>query len=158
MKTLKRVLIASLFIAINVHLTLAMAQNEAKNASEDALGSCPAPDEMTALHLYGTWQVSWAGLNGSATLSLARNPDYPDGVRGSISRAVGLAPPEALVAGDVDKGVFTLDESTDGKAISAIWSGEVVAGSCGRQITGIWTRTSDRAEHRFVLRRQSGWN
>lgn len=157
MKWLNRTFFATVTIASFVHLTLAYGQNEAKTASETAGGSCPAPAEMTALHLYGEWQASWDGLTGSATVDFGRNPNHPDGVRGTVRREGGLMPAEALVAGDVDNGVFMLDESTDGKAITAVWSGEVVAGSCGREISGLWIRSADRSEHRFVLRKRPGW-
>ena len=155
---MKRLIFASLLAATNVHFTLAYGQNDAKNGIQSTTENCPAPDEVTALHLYGTWQASWSDLNGGATLTFGRNPNHPDGVGGIIRRDAGLNPPEALVAGDVDNGVFALEESTDGKAISAIWAGEVVAGSCGREITGLWTRTADRREARFVLRKRRGWN
>ena len=40
----------------------------------------------------------------------------------------------ALLVGDVDDGQLTLEESLDGKRISATWVGEVVEGSCAREI------------------------
>ena len=158
MTPLSRIAIITLLIANNVHPTLAIGQNDAINPAQATPVACPEPAQVSALHLYGTWHASWDGLKGGATLTFGRNPNHPDGVGGIIRRDAGLPPPEALVAGDVDNGVFALEESTDGKAISATWRGNVVAGSCGREIAGLWTRTSDRQEARFVLRKRPGWN
>ena len=154
---MKRLIFASLLAAINVYLTLAYGKNDAKNGIQSTTENCPAPDEVTALHLYGTWQASWSDLNGGATLTFGRNPNHPDGVGGIIRRDAGLNPPEALVAGDVDNGAFTLEESIDGRAISATWSGSFADQACGKEIRGTWTDTATRIERAFVLRKQPGW-
>lgn len=59
----------------------------------------------------------------------------------------------ALVAGDVDDGEFTLEESTNGTSISATWTGDVVDGSCGREIRGSWQAAGGGPALTFVLRR-----
>jgi len=43
------------------------------------------------------------------------------------------------VVGDVDDGQLTLEESEDGKRISATWLGEVTEGRCGKEIRGTWS-------------------
>jgi hypothetical protein len=72
-------------------------------------------------------------------------------------RPAGQSPAQALVAGDVDNGAFTLEESTDGRAISATWSGSFADQACGKEIRGTWTDTATRIERAFVLRKQPGW-
>ena len=136
-------------VAINVHSTLGSAQNR----SEMAPVACPQATEVTALHLYGAWQARWEGVDEPATLTLGRSQDYPDGLRGTLRRG----PAQALVAGDVEKGVFTLEESTDGRAISATWTGSFPEQACGKEIRGQWTDTATRMERAFVLRKLPGW-
>lgn len=149
MKTSITLRLATLLIATGVHLTLANAQNGAQNS----LAVCPGATAVTVLHLYGAWQARWEGLDAPATLLLGRNPDHPDSLRGSIRRGTV----EAQVAGDVDKGEFTLEESADGRSISATWAGAVVADACGKEIRGVWTATADKKERGFVLRKLPGW-
>jgi len=114
---------------------------------------CPAAADVGALHLYGSWQARWDGTAEVATLTLGRSPEHPDGVRGRVRHGTT----EALVAGDVDDGDFTLEESADGRAIIATWTGKVVDGSCGKEIRGIWNNAAGNAERGFVLRKLSGW-
>jgi hypothetical protein len=149
MKLFPSTCFAILLIAYSGHLTLAYAQNSAQNSPP----ACPVATEVTALHLYGAWQVHWDGMDEPAALTLGRNPDHKDSLRGSIRRGAL----ETLVAGDVDEGEFTLEESTDGRSISATWTGKVVDGSCGKEIQGLWARAADKAERHFVLRKLPGW-
>ena len=117
--------------------------------------ACPAPHEMRAVHLYGAWRASWADAPGQtgALLQLERHPELGESVRGRLERE-GV---QALVAGDVDEGDFTLEESRDGQRISANWIGRVADGSCGKEIAGVWTDADTGAQRAFVLRRQGGW-
>lgn len=120
----------------------------------DAPPVCPAPYEMRALHLYGTWQAQWQGQDApGATLQLERHPELGDSVRGRVERDGTTA----LLAGDVDDGDLTLEESRDGKRISATWIGRVDADSCGKLIRGTWTDADTEARREFVLRRAAGW-
>ncbi|MEN9885947.1 MAG: hypothetical protein RL758_525, partial [Pseudomonadota bacterium] len=64
---------------------------------------------------------------------------------------------QALVAGDVDAGDFTLEESTDGRSISATWTGRVMTDSCGKEIRGRWANATGTTERGFVLRKLPGW-
>jgi hypothetical protein len=149
MTPLKRTLISLFLIANLGHFTLGYAQNYGKNVP----AACPAPADIGALHLYGEWQATWDGLDAPATLRLGRNPEHLDGVRGTIARGAA----EALVAGDVDDGAFSLEESTDGRTISATWTGNVVENTCGKEIQGRWNNALDHGERRFVLRKLPGW-
>ena len=58
------------------------------------------------------------------------------------------------MAGDVDEGEFTLEESQDGVRISATWLGDVVEGSCGREIRGTWKAEGTATGRPFVLKKQ----
>ena len=58
-----------------------------------------------------------------------------------------------LLAGDVDDGELTLEESVNGQNISATWLGDVVEGSCGREIRGTWKAEGQAAWRGFVLRK-----
>jgi hypothetical protein len=119
--------------------------------------SCPAPAEILPLHLYGTWLATVDGEAVPVTIRLEKHPELAGSVSGRLQRA-GVG---AQVAGDVDNGDFTLEESSDGQRISATWIGQVVDASCGKEIKGTWTtatETSNNAPgHSFVLKKQGGW-
>lgn len=120
----------------------------------EGVPACPAPHEMRALHLYGAWRAQWSGSDApAAVLQLERHPELSDSVRGRVERD-GIT---ALLAGDVDNGDLTLEESRDGRRISATWIGQVDADSCGKVIRGTWSDADSDARRAFVLRRQSGW-
>lgn len=110
---------------------------------------CLASGEVAQRHLLGLWRATFDGLAQGATLLLEPHPELAESVRGAINRNGE----RALVAGDVDDGEFTLEESTDGTNISATWSGTVVDGSCGREIRGDWQATGGAPALAFVLRR-----
>jgi hypothetical protein len=61
------------------------------------------------------------------------------------------------VAGDVDDGVLTLEESADGTTISATWLGEVVPGSCGKTLKGQWSSGASPVRLEFQLVKQATW-
>lgn len=117
---------------------------------------CPqSATDLPIQSLYGTWEARIDGQDGTATMVLRRHPDY-DGVRGSIQRA---GQPPAQLAGDIDpEGQLALDESQDGKSISASWSGALKPESCGKEFTGSWYRSADDSHHPFVLRRSGTSN
>ena len=114
---------------------------------------CPqSASDLPIQSIYGQWEARIEGQDGTATMVLARHPEY-EGVRGSVQRA-GLA--LAQLAGDIDpEGQLALDESQDGKSISASWSGTLKPDSCGREFTGSWYRSSDDSHHPFVLRKSN---
>jgi hypothetical protein len=114
-----------------------------------AQGPCPQPVDVQQPHLLGTWRAEVEGL-GPATLQLEQHPEYAESVSGSLERAGR----RSQVAGDVEDGELTLEESADGVHIAATWLGDVVEGSCGREIRGTWTLDGQQAGSPFVLRKQ----
>ena len=95
---------------------------------------CPSAAEMQQRHLLGRWQAQMEGQASAWTLQLQPHPELRESVRGQVQRTGATA----LLSGDVDAGQLTLEESLDGKRISATWVGEVVEGSCAREIRGQW--------------------
>jgi hypothetical protein len=112
---------------------------------------CPSPAEVTHQHLIGLWRAEFEGLAQGATLLLEQHPELAGSVRGEINRNGE----RAQVAGDVDDGDFSLEESVNGTNISAAWLGDVVEGSCGREIRGAWKAEGQTQQYQFVLRKRS---
>ncbi|MEJ5030987.1 hypothetical protein [Comamonas sp. MYb69] len=112
--------------------------------------ACPSALQMEQPELLGHWQAELPGLLGPVTLQLAPHPEWNGTVKGQIQRPGSTA----IVVGDVDKGKLTMEESADGKKVSGTWLGEVVDGSCGREIRGEWLDANDNS-HAFVMRKPS---
>ena len=115
---------------------------------------------MQQRHLLGRWQAQMEGQASAWTLQLQPHPELRESVRGQVQRTGATA----LLSGDVDAGQLTLEESLDGKRISATWLGEVAEGRCGKEIRGTWSPEATPgasgpapAPVPFVLRKQSGW-
>jgi hypothetical protein len=115
-----------------------------------AQAPCPASADVAPHQLLGAWQADFQGSWDGATLRLERHPDYRESFRGTLERGER----QAQVAGDLEDGDFTLEESNDGVRIAATWLGELVEGSCGREIRGTWTRDGETAGIPFVLRKR----
>jgi len=143
----------------------AMAQNAPGSTSPAApsttlatTANCPTSANVLPVQaLYGRWQVTF-GTGGDANVAsvvLHTHPDYEGGLRGTITR-VGFV---AQLAGDIDDdGLLTLDESQDGVAISATWSGDLQTGSCGKEFKGLWRNTRNDSTLDFVLRKTADEN
>jgi hypothetical protein len=112
--------------------------------------ACPKAAEISQQHLLGLWRAEFEGLTQGATLLLEKHPELAESVRGAINRNGE----KAQLAGDVDDGEFTLEESVNGVNISATWLGDVVEGSCGMEIKGTWQSAHDSKPRTFVLRKQ----
>jgi hypothetical protein len=110
---------------------------------------CPQPEDIGPLHLYGLWRAEFAGLPQGATLLFEKHPEWA----GSVSGAINRNGERSRIAGDVDQGEFSLEESADGVAVSAVWQGTVVSGLCGKEIRGTWNSVANRALYPFVLRK-----
>lgn len=110
---------------------------------------CPAPSDVSQAHLLGAWQASIEG-QAPVTLQLAKDPEFAETVRGHLERDGA----RVELAGDVDDGDFTLEESMNGRNISAAWIGEVVDGSCGREIRGTWKAEGAADARPFVMKKQ----
>ncbi len=118
--------------------------------AQTAAGACPKAAEVGQRQLLGLWRAEFEGLAQGATLLLEPHPELADSVSGAINRDGE----RARLAGDVDEGEFTLEESVNGVNISAVWHGDVVEGSCGREIRGTWKAEGQPREWPFVLRKQ----
>jgi len=132
-----------------------LAAGSASAQADGAKAECPATaQELSTKSLYGRWDATIDGQPGIATVELGKHPEY-DGVRGTVQRA---GQPPAQLAGDIDPdGLLALDESQDGRSISASWSGEMQAGSCGKEFKGTWRKASDDSTHAFVLHKAGSW-
>jgi hypothetical protein len=134
-------------------LALAAALAGCAAPREASTPGCPAADRVGQAELLGRWEVAFDGAPASGTMTLAPHPDFERAVRGTVRQRDARGSADAQVAGDADEGVFALDASADGKNITALWEGNVSAGSCGRKIEGTWTDTSNDTTRRFVLRK-----
>jgi hypothetical protein len=143
-----RTLYAIIFIALHAISTGASSQNDQKKPV-----FCPLPAEISPQHLYGTWHAELNGQHEAATVVFEKHPELAGSVSGRVTRA-GVS---AQIAGDVDDGAFTLEESLDGEHISATWLGTVVENTCGKEIKGTWNNAINNSALPFVLRRQAGW-
>ncbi|MBU0891099.1 MAG: hypothetical protein KKB95_23410 [Gammaproteobacteria bacterium] len=159
--------IALFLIAISAYPTSARGQNDPKSAS-----ACPAAADMDHQHLQGRWAAELQSapadtpptLDRTAVLQLGPHPELAQSVRGTVQRGGTTA----QVSGDVDAGELTLEESINGTNISATWIGQVVAGSCGKEIRGTWNNATPTPSApsapatppptvTFVMRKQAGW-
>lgn len=124
-------------------------------AGPSASPACPAgAAELPVAALYGTWEARFDGAPAVSIVRLAKHPEYQGSVRGAIERGGATA----QLAGDIDdEGVLSLDESQDGRAISAVWSGEMQPGSCGKEFKGTWRNAKDDSTHPFTLTRAAAW-
>jgi hypothetical protein len=128
---------------------VALAASAAMSITCTQAADCPAPADVSQAQLLGTWQATIEG-QAPLTLQLAKHPEFAETVRGQLERDGQ----RIELAGDVDDGDFTLEESANGRNISATWLGEVVDGSCGREIRGTWKAEGAGREIPFVLRKQ----
>jgi len=101
-------------------------------------------------------------------MRLERHAEFSESVAGSVVRELGGAArpgghaPRAQLAGDLENGYLTLDESSNGISITGTWNGEMVEGSCGKKFSGTWKDTSDKAppdtpDVPFTLEKLPGW-
>ena len=93
-------------------------------------------------------------LAGHTVTELLRRSDFELEDEGRLTGSVNRNGERSQLAGDVDKGEFTMEESADGTRISAVWTGDLVEGSCGKEIRGTWQEEKDPPKpHSFVLRK-----
>lgn len=142
-----------LCLAFCVLSSAAVAQNAPSTTTSTSPAAsragCPdATEEVPVQALYGSWDARFDGVPGVATVRFRPHPEYAGSVRGDILRD-GAG---AQLAGDIDDdGLLTLDESQDGRAISAVWSGAMQPGSCGKEFKGTWRNAIDDSTRPFVL-------
>jgi hypothetical protein len=131
----------TLFLALASALVCAHAQQAMP---------CPKADEVAQKDLLGRWRAEFEGLPQGATLVLKKHPEFAETLRGAIDRNGE----RAQLAGDVEDGELTLEESVNGTNISAVWLGDVVEGSCGREIRGAWKAEGNPRQYQFILRKE----
>ncbi|NMM81326.1 hypothetical protein B2J86_10395 [Acidovorax sp. SRB_14] len=124
---------------------------ETHTAAAPAASTCPSAEDMDQQHLQGLWRATLAGAEQGALLRLGPHPELAGSVRGTVARGDATA----LVTGDVHEGALALEESTDGIHIAATWSGDVLDGSCGKEIRGTWNNVTPETTLPFVLRKQA---
>ncbi len=161
---------AIILIAFCAYINWATAQNGPKTPLKTA---CGAAKDIKAPQLYGMWQVTFtnppAGLPDNATLLLEKHEEFSDSLQGVVTRKLSAAQnskdghaAKAALAGDVEDGFVILDESSNNTSISGTWNGQLVEGSCGREVTGQWKDTSasvksDAPDVPFTMTKLSGW-
>ncbi|MDR0276035.1 MAG: hypothetical protein LBI48_12000 [Burkholderiaceae bacterium] len=134
----------------------AVAQQAQAPTASQAAPACPAASALRASDLYGAWRVELPQVGLSGTLTLSQHPEFSESLRGRFSYGAITS----IASGDVEDGEFNLDESRDGKALFAFWSGRVTPQSCGKEIRGRWEPLNDQPGQPplpasdFVLRRQ----
>ncbi|MDI1237335.1 MAG: hypothetical protein PSV26_07620 [Polaromonas sp.] len=170
---------ALVFIAASAVITGANGQNnpdlQAPRAGSPGMSACPPVTQLKAASIHGTWRVRFApapaGLPADATLRLERHAEFSESVAGFVTRELGPTAVQpaggghaakAQLAGDLEDGHLTLDESSNGISITGAWNGKMVEGTCGRKISGTWKDMSssapaDAPDIPFTLERVSGW-
>ena len=164
--------IAIFLIAACAYINSATAQNDTKKSPK---APCVTTKDIKAPQLYGMWQVTFTnpptGLPASATMLLEQHEQFSDSLQGVVTRKLPATQSattknshaeKAALAGDVEDGFVILDESSNNVSISGTWNGQLVEGTCGREVTGTWKDTSPSAapdvpEVPFVLKKLSGW-
>ena len=169
---------ARLALGVALGLTLAGAQAQpvkpSAGAAAAAAAPCPAAKQVLAPQLYGQWLAVFdkppRGLPAQAMVQLERHAEFSDSLAGMVQRDLRTAPggkvpghaTRAQLAGDIEAGTLLLDESSNGINLTASWDGQIVEGSCGHTIRGIWKDLSNEAppdapDVPFVLTLQRGW-
>jgi hypothetical protein len=138
---------SALLLAFGQVVCLAAYAQPAAQSHSDA---CPKAAEITHRELLGVWRAEFEGLAQGATLLLEPHNEFAESVRGAINRNGA----RALLAGDIEGGEFTLEESVNGINISATWLGDIVEGTCGKEIRGTWQAEGERRARAFVLRKR----
>ena len=166
------------FLCAALALTLAGAQAQQVKRPAGAAAApaapCPAAKQVLAPQMYGQWLAVFdkppRGLPVQALVLLEKHAEFSDSLAGMVQRDLRSAPggrvaghaSRAQLAGDIEAGTLLLDESSNGINLTASWDGQIVEGSCGRTIQGVWKDLSNEAlpdapDVPFVLTRQTGW-
>ena len=166
----------ALSAALVLTLTGAQAQpgQQPTGAAAAPAAPCPAAKQVLAPQLYGQWLAVFdkppRGLPVQALVLLEKHAEFSDSLAGMVQRDLRSAPggrvaghaSRAQLAGDIEAGTLLLDESSNGINLTASWDGQIVEGSCGRTVKGVWKDLSNEAlpdapDVPFVLTRQTGW-
>ena len=146
----------------------------AAGAAASPAAPCPAAKQVLAPQLYGQWMAVFnkppRGLPVQALVLLEKHAEFSDSLAGMVQRDLRSAPggrvaghaSRAQLAGDIEAGTLLLDESSNGTNLTASWDGQIVEGSCGRTVKGLWKDLSndalpDAPDVPVELTRQNGW-
>jgi len=162
--------------ALALALACAQAQQVKRPAGAAAAPAAPclAAKQVLAPQLYGQWLAVFdkppRGLPVQALVLLEKHAEFSDSLAGMVQRDLRSAPggrvaghaSRAQLAGDIEAGTLLLDESSNGINLTASWDGQIVEGSCGQLVKGLWKDLSNEAlpdapDVPFVLTRQTGW-
>jgi len=135
---------------MKAHVLLLASLLACSAGAQPAAPDCPKAAAVNAAHMLGLWRAEFErGPEPGATLLIERHPRYAESFSGAINRNGA----RSQLAGDVEDGEFTLEESADGVRISATWVGDVVEGSCGKEIRGMWEASDGANKRPFILRK-----
>lgn len=158
-------IIAAFFIANCAASARAESPLKPESPTTAKAPACAPSKALTSTDLHGSWQVTWeAGPPATEWLRLRPNPEFADSVIGETQRG-GT---RLQLAGDIDDDQLTLEESGDGKTITATWVAPLAQTAtppaCTLALQGLWTRDPGAAEvpgqpreRRFTLRKAQGW-
>ncbi|WP_139351855.1 hypothetical protein [Polaromonas sp. A23] len=144
--------------------------------SPSGSAACTPAKQLKPTQIHGLWRVRFQpapqGLPADARMLIERHAEFSDSVAGHVSRDLGPATGNAAsraghasraqLAGDLEEGFLTLDESSNGVSITGTWNGEMVEGSCGKKVVGTWKDVSSSAPANapdipFTMEKVSGW-
>jgi hypothetical protein len=111
---------------------------------------CTPAEEVSASQMLGLWRAEFEDRGPGATVLLEAHPEFAGNFRGAVNRDGE----RRQLAGDIDDGDLTLEESADGVHIAAVWVGELVEGSCGKEVRGAWKAEGAASSRQFILRKQ----
>ena len=152
---------AHVLIAGSALLMGGCASMDAKDGrTQAAAASCPDAKAVRSADLYGNWQAAFAATPkrpaSRADVTFTPHRETAGALSGRIVRPADslLAAQTSVLAGGIGDGQFGIEESSDEVDITGLWNGDVVPGSCGREIRGTWIDPADDSERGFVLTRQ----
>lgn len=184
MSTLLKSLI---LIACFLSFESAKAQNIFKNDAPAAAAAspsgapastspaCPAPLEVSTLHLYGLWQVSFHDgplpaegqadatrhVTARTTILFERHPEHADSLRGAMKPLADIHSPAPTgtvwLSGDLEDGELILDESDNGQRISAVWVAHPTVNGCGKVFKGNRRLADSDTLQTFTMTKTPGW-
>jgi hypothetical protein len=145
-----------IFIALCAVFIRTHGQNEPKNAFLLSAPSCKAAVDFVNTDFFGPWVLELRSAGSTATqttrLTFKRNPEFAESLAGEFDWQGA----RIEVFGDIEAGNLELEESNNGKDISALWKGRIAEGSCGQAVSGTRRLLATQTEQSFVLRR-AGW-
>jgi hypothetical protein len=125
------------------------AAKASRSSAAQSHAPCPQDEDMKDSQLQGEWTATIEGRPQPVRLHLGPHPQWKGNVKGTAARGSDTRP----MVGDVDDGRVTLEESADGRRITATWLGDVVEGSCAREIRGDYLEGEGAAPLPFLLRK-----